>query len=217
LGAPSAPSARPNHLYSRPDPIRLEGRLSTEFPINEGLTKQALETLSDDSCRSGYIRVHQILDVAVLNTRRSCCVKLHFSAEIMPTDSAATVFAPRVFPPEHLKLVSYEYSVDGTALGMHDNITITKKARDDLKVRYELLDAFTPRIADDHIWPCPVIDYAVRYHKNKVYNKEVYRVAGDEAVPIESRVSTIGNCIEFVGEPTALTPKRIKWRLIRIT
>lgn len=212
-------SLKPISSYPRADPNAIEREISrgVEVVKPEEINNDTLQTLSDDFARAGYIRLNQGLTISVRQskkgTKREAHIVLEFSAEIVPINGTATVFAPGVRAPDHVQLLTYEYRLNRKQLKMYDGESVSERAKDRMKIEYKVLDDAVADIVDDHVWPSPVVNYKVRFKRRSGYRLEVSNIGkfGQEEM-IEG--TSVGDYVEFIGKPAALMAQRIKWKLI---
>jgi hypothetical protein len=188
--------------YPNSDPSAIE----REIGLHSGATKpsyldaKALEILSEDFRHAGYLRTNQTMTVAIRESKQEGRqIVLVFSADLIPIEGPATVFAPKVKAPKNTHLVDYEYllgrrRLDENAQGAPE--TIHEKVKDQLKIKYAIQNGAEIDIADDHVWPGPVTDYVIRFKRKAHYRFEVFK----RIMPIEKEPVPVGNLIRLARE-----------------
>lgn len=212
------PSDNPIVSYPKSNPSAIE----REMGLHSGATKpsyldaHALEVLSEDFRRAGYLRTNQTITAAIRESKQEGRqIILVFSADLIPIEGPATVFAPKAEAPKNTQLLDYEYLLgkkrfDKTARGTPE--TIHGKVKDRLTIKYGILNGAEVGICDDHVWPSPVTDYIIRFKRKARYRFEVFK----GPMPIEKEPllrKLTDKYEEFTGMAVSVMAQRIWWRL----
>ena len=212
------PSENPIVSYPNSDPSAIE----REIALHSGATKpsyldaKALEILSEDFRHAGYLRTNQTITIAIRELKQEGRqIILVFSADLIPMEGPATVFAPKVKAPKNTQLMEYEYLLgrrrfDEFAQGATE--TIHEKVKDKLTIKYGIQNGAEIDISDEHVWPGPVTDFAIRFKRKAHYRFEVFKgVMPIEKEPLSKKLTEAYEV--FTGTAVSVMAQRIWWRL----
>lgn len=169
-----------------------------------------------DIASSGYYREDQHIGVAVLHDKKSNSdlLEITFTANIVPTIPQARVYRPVIQPPSGVTLIDAEYWVGNGKV--YDLMRVDKKTSDRLVVRYHINDSEIKDIEDDHLWPCPVMNYSVSFLTSDRFSLNVMKLvgrSGTEALQQEKLAKS--KQFRFFGSGAAFTSQGLRWHLER--
>jgi hypothetical protein len=179
-----------------------------------------LRAAKSDIISAGYHRKNQSLRLSILSDEG--IIKLHFSATLVPLNGQARIYRPRIEAPKGVQLIDSKYFVDSVEIPRGDDghrsfVAINKTSADEFIVLYKITDTAIKEIEDNHLWPCPVLDYAVIFDISEVFTFDVGKIMpSDEYETLKNkRINNRNATITFFSDGAAFTRQGVVWKLTR--
>lgn len=197
--------------WVRSDSLLL-ANLRRDDPLSSLASIALRQSIDRDLEIAGYYRADQILEFEIVGVDDRINIVLTFESELIPVRGHARVYKPRIFPPEGVRLTKSDYWIGKGEVD--DFKDISAKTHDRLRVVYEALDVDLKVLKDWHLWPCPVLNYTVKFKKSEQFRFAVGRLVGQRQ-PASIDEDDAGDCLVFAGKIAELTAQGLEWKLSR--